>query len=65
MKSILSLLALVAFFGMTSCDATMTTTIPKPRPDKEVSKPKSPPEKNSPQNINSVKEKPEQTVENH
>jgi hypothetical protein len=64
MKKLLSLLVLVAFFGMTSCDATLTTTRTKPKPNKETSKPKSPPEKISPQNVKSAESKPEQTLKN-
>ena len=70
MKKLLSLLVLVAFFGLTSCDATMdttrskTSTRSKTRPKKETNKPKSPPEKISPQNIKSAESKPEQTLKN-
>ncbi len=64
MKKLLSLLVLVAFFGMTSCDATLDTTRSKTRPKKETNKPKSPPEKISPQNIKSAESKPEQTLKN-
>jgi hypothetical protein len=64
MKKLLSLLVLVAFFGMTSCDATLATTRTKPGPNKETSKPKSPPEKTSPQNVKAAENKPEQTLKN-
>ena len=62
MKKLLSLLVLVAFFGLTSCDTTLATTRTKPGPNKETRKPKSPPEKISPQNIKSAEIKPEQTL---